>query len=241
MSSDPLFLAATTEARSAPPRFFGLMALFCVVIVFVGFAPSFYLRPLSDRPPLSLTVQLHGLAFTLWIVLFLAQSWLVRHRRVDLHRILGTAGAVLAVVMVYMAMAVAIPNAREFVATGHRPLGFSPEQFLFLQVGDMLQFAILVLLAVILRRRPEAHKRLMLLATLSIIAPAIGRMPLAPVVKFAVPIVAVLGCMTFDLVRQRRIHPAFLWGGVAFIVATPLRVAVGATPTWAKIAHWIIS
>ena len=241
MSSDPLILAAPAKARAAAPRFFGLMALFCAVVVLIGFAPSFYLRPFSDRPPLSLTVQLHGLAFTLWIVLFLAQSWLVRHRRINLHRILGTGGAALAVLLVVMAMAVAIPQARTFMVTGHRPLGYSPEQFLFLQMGDMLQFAILVALAVILRRRPEAHKRLMLLATLSIIAPAIGRMPLPPLVKFAVPMVAVLGCMAFDLVRQRRIHPAFLWGGIAFIVATPLRVALGATPTWGKIAQWIVN
>ena len=240
MSSDPFIVAAPAKVRFARSRFFGFMALFCAVVVLIGFAPTFYLRPFSDRPPLSLTVQLHGLAFTLWIVLFLAQSWLVRQRRIDLHRIVGTGGAALAVLLVVMAMAVAIPQARQFIVTGHRPLGFSPEQFLFLQMGDMLQFSILVTLAVILRRRPEAHKRLMLLATLSIIAPAIGRMPLPPMVKFAVPMVAVLGCMAFDLVRQRRIHPAFLWGGIAFIVATPLRVALGATPAWAKIADWIL-
>jgi uncharacterized membrane protein YozB (DUF420 family) len=240
MSSDPFVLAAPAKARAARPRFFGLMALFCAVVVFIGFAPSFYLRPFSDRPSLSLTVQLHGLAFTLWIVLFLAQSWLVRQRRIHLHRILGTAGAALAVMLIVMAMAVAIPNARQFIVSGHRPLGYSPEQFLFLQIGDMVQFAIFVALAVILRRPPEAHKRLMLLATLTIIAPAIGRMPLPPMVKFAVPMIAVLGCMAFDLVRQRRIHPAFLWGGIAFIVAAPARVMIGATSGWARIAHWIL-
>jgi uncharacterized membrane protein YozB (DUF420 family) len=240
MSSDPMTFPALRATRKARTRFFGLMALFCALVVFIGFAPSFYLRGLSDRPPLSLTIQLHGLVFTLWIVLFAAQSWLVRLRRVDLHRKFGVAGTVLAVATVYFAMAVAIPNAREFIATGHRPLGFSPEQFLFLQVGDMFQFAALVALAVVLRRRPEAHKRLMLLATLSILAPAIGRMPLAPMVKFAAPMVAVLLCMAFDLVRSRRIHPAFLWGGIAFIAATPLRVAIGATTGWAKIAHWMV-
>jgi hypothetical protein len=80
----------------------------------------------------------------------------------------------------------------------------------------------------------------LLLATLTIIAPAIGRMPLAPVVKFAVPMLAVLGCMAFDMLRQRRIHPAFLWGGGAFIVATPLRLMIGATPAWARIARWMV-
>ena len=105
----------------------------------------------------------------------------------------------------------------------------------------MLQFTAFVALGVLLRRRPEAHKRLLLLATLTIIAPAIGRMALPPIVKFAAPMAAVLACMAFDLIRSRRIHPAFLWGGIAFIAATPLRLVIGATGLWAKIAHWMVA
>lgn len=155
MSSDPIGLPNAGVVPRAPSRFFWLMGLILALVVFIGFAPTYYLRSLPAREPLSLTVHRHGLVFTLWIGLFLGQSWLVRIRPIKIHRVLGVIGAMLAVAQVYLAMAVAIPSTQRALAAGRRPLGFTPEQFLFLQIGDMVQFASLVMLAAILRRRSD--------------------------------------------------------------------------------------
>ncbi len=233
-------LPDVTRVRARGRYFFLGMALLCAVVVFVGFAPTYYLRGFSDRPPLTRLVRLHGFVFSAWILLFVVQSALVKAGRRDLHRRIGVAGAVLALPMVWFGAAVALNDTAARLAAGKLALGLPPLQFLALQLLDLLQFIVFVGLAVAWRRHPETHKRLMMLATLSLIAPAIGRLPLPPLWKFTLPVLAVVGCMLYDLIRQRRVHPAFLWGGTAFILDTPLRFAIGKTPLWHDLAQWLV-
>ena len=103
----------------------------------------------------------------------MTQTALVAGGRRDIHRRLGVAGAVLAAAMVVVGTILAIWNARE----GRAPPGVPPLPFLIIPLFDMLVFAPLVAAAVWYRRRPETHKRLMLLATLSLLAAAVARLP----------------------------------------------------------------
>jgi hypothetical protein len=74
-------------------RFYVGLALAVALTVFAGFAPTYYLRlRYSPDSPLPGMLHLHGLVFTAWILLFLAQSTLVAAGRTDLHRRLGAAG-----------------------------------------------------------------------------------------------------------------------------------------------------
>lgn len=228
------------RVRTRSRYFFMGMALLCATVVFVGFAPTYFLRAFSDLPPLTLLVHMHGLVFSAWIALFVLQSALVRAGRRDLHRRLGLIGAALAISMVWLGAEVALDQAAVRIAAGRRVVGFPPLQFLAFQLLDLLQFIVLVALAIAWRARPETHKRLMMLATLSIIAPAIGRLPLPSLWKFALPMAAVLGCMLFELVQRRRIHPAFLFGGLAFLLDTPARFAIGKTDAWQRFASWLV-
>ena len=234
-------LPNVVRVRSREKYFYLGMALVCAGVVFEGFAPTYFLRSWSDLPPLTWVVHLHGLAFSAWIGLFVLQSALVRAGRRDLHRYFGIAGSGLAIVMIWMGTVVAVNSTRAHFSAGTLMVGFPPLVFLALQLLDLVQFIGFVALAIVWRKRPETHKRLMLLATLSIIAPAIGRLPLPPLWKFALPMLAVVGCMLFDLLRRRRIHPAFLWGGLAFLAGTPLRIAIGRTPLWQDFARWVLS
>jgi hypothetical protein len=79
--------------------------------VFVGFAPTYFLRTLSDRPPLPWLVHLHGVLFSTWILLLLVQTTLVAVKRTDLHRLLGVGGGALAVLMIPVGFCVAISAA----------------------------------------------------------------------------------------------------------------------------------
>ena len=87
----------------------------------------------------------------------------------------------------------------------------------------------------------------MLLATLSMLTPAIGRMPVAfiqeggPPVFFGIAIAIVLACVAIDTVRQRVLHPAFAWGTALIMVMLPLRLIIGTTDTWARFAGWLIA
>jgi hypothetical protein len=72
------------------------MAIVAALTVFVGFAPTYFLKALFGAPSLSPLLHVHGLLFTSWIVLLAAQTALVAGRRTDVHRRLGLAGGVLA-------------------------------------------------------------------------------------------------------------------------------------------------
>jgi hypothetical protein len=110
--------------------------------------------------------------------------------------------------------------------------------------GDMLVFAILASAAIRYRRRPEAHKRLMLMATISILGAAISRWPFAimqsgPVPFFVVTGLFVLAGVCYDLVSRSRIHSAYIWGGLFLLISQPIRLAVGHTEAWLALAGWL--
>jgi hypothetical protein len=238
----------TTHARSAGRRrahlFYSGMAVALVLTVFAGFAPTYYLRAYFGTKPLIPLLHLHGLVFTSWIVLFLAQTILVAARRTGVHRRLGIAGAVVAALMLLVGTTTAIIRAQQGSAPPGSP---SPLVFLIIPLGDMLVFAALVGAGFYYRRRVEVHKRLMLLATISILPAAIARLPFAfiqqtgPLAFFGVADLFIVPCLLYDLATRGRIHQATIWGGLIIIASLPLRLVIGGTHAWSVFAAWLTS
>jgi hypothetical protein len=120
-------------------------------------------------------------------------------------------------------------------------------QFLIIPLGDMLIFAVLIGTALYFRRKFDVHKRLMLLAAVNILVPAIARIPLkfietgGPLAFFGLADVCLLACVAFDTIKHRRLHPAFLWGGLFIILSQPLRLMFAGTELWHKIATALVS
>ena len=137
--------------RKTDRLFFSGMALASVVILFLGFLPSYFHRS-ADLPPLTPLYQLHGAVFTAWIVLLVAQTALVAQSRSDIHRKLGVAGAVLAAVVFVVGVAVSVETLR-------REGGV---RFFAIPLGDIIVFGVLVGAAVLQRQQSDTHKRLML-------------------------------------------------------------------------------
>lgn len=239
-------LATGAQARDASRRFYLYMAVACAITVFGGFAPTYFVRGLSDLPPLPPSVHLHGAVFTAWMLLFIGQAALVRADRRDLHRRLGVIGAALALLMVWTGVAATLGVVARFEASGFRPHGLTPLAFLAAQLGMLLQFAALVAVAIWLRRRPDVHKRVMLLATISILPPAVARFHLESygvtlanvntLLAYGLVVVAVVR----DFVRMRRVHSAYIWGGLAMLAWMYLRVAIGKSDAWQPIGRWLI-
>ncbi len=221
-------------------KFFSGMALASLLTVVAGFAPSYFLKGHFGGPTLSPLLHAHGALFTAWMVLFLVQSLLVAAKRTDLHRRLGFAAGLVAVAMPLLGAAVAIDAARRGVS----PLGApSPLVFLAIPLGDIVVFSTLVAAGFAFRRRSEIHKRLMLLATIGLLTPAIARMPLisggGPLVYFGLTDLFVAACLVYDRVTLGRFSRAFLWGGLFLVVSQPLRLAIALTPAWHAFAGWL--
>src|ERR1700722_12175701 len=89
------------ESSGVRHYFFIVMASIVAVIVFAGFAPSFYLRPaFQPGSNLSMLLQVKGVVFSVWMVLFLVQPILIARGSRTLHRRLGWLAAAIAAAMV---------------------------------------------------------------------------------------------------------------------------------------------
>lgn len=227
--------------------FYGTMAIVLALTAFAGFAPTYYARFLSGGPqatvsgrPFTTAVHLHGALFTAWVLLFIVQTTLVATRRVALHRRLGMIGAGLAAAMIVAGFVTAV----EAAGQGASPVGVDPLAFFAVPFFDLVVFGTLVTAAIVWRRTRETHKRLMLLAYVSIITAAIARLPFlagqSPLVFFGLSFLFVLVAIAYDVISRRRVHAAYLWGGTLFFVSVPLRLAVSGTQVWHSFVSFLI-
>ena len=223
-------------------QFYTGMAMVAALIVFVGFAPTFYLRASYQTTSLPLYLQIHGLLFTTWIVLFITQTSLVAARRTNVHRRLGWATAALAAVMVVVGTTAGI-------LSGQRNVAIEPANvaraFLTTPLFSMVAFATLVAAAIRFRRQPQTHKRLMLLATISIMDAAVARLPFEVLRTSSwnyLPFtdLFLVAAIAYDVISRRRVDPAYVWGGLFLVVEQSLRIPVGETEAWQGIARAII-
>ena len=233
--------SAIAESRSRDHRFFTAMAVAATLTVFVGFAPTYYFRGISAARPLSGLVHLHGMLSTGWMLLFLVQTGLVSARRTDIHRRLGVAGAALAVLELIVGYLTAVEAARHGVTP---PGGPPPLAFLAVPIGTLLAFAILVGAGIYHRATPETHKRLMLLATIALLTPAIARFRWfmghsGPPLAITGTSLFVVVCILYDRISHGRIHPAFLWGGLFVIGSLAVRFGMTQLDGWLVMARWL--
>jgi len=221
--------------------FYAIMSLTIIVTVFVGFAPTYYLKGYFHSAPLPPLAHIHGFIFTGWILLFVTQTVLIAERRIDIHRRLGIAGSVWAAVLVVVGLATAIMAARRNFAAGNE----GALKFLVIPLGDMLVFGVLVAAGIRNRRHGETHKRLMLLATTSILGAALARWPLAimetgPVAFFGAADLFVVAGLVHDWMSRRTPHPAYVWGGLLILASQALRVAAADTEPWLAFARVLV-
>ena len=155
-------------------RFFPRMAILMIVLNLVGFAPSYFVKSFLDTPELPLRIHIHGALFASWFVLFLIQTLLVASRNVALHKKLGVAGVVLASGMVISGLTILYFRALEYHEIGGDLTVTAAVVWGNLTL--LTAFSTFVALGFSFRSRPEAHKRLMLFASLSMMSQSLGRL-----------------------------------------------------------------
>lgn len=233
---------ARETSRRREHLFYTGMTLAFVITVFAGFSRTYFLRGYFQTTPLLPLLHLHGIVFSSWLVLSLVQTTLVATNRTRIHRRLGIAGAVIATLMVVIGSVTAIIRAKIIdVPPGSPP----PLVFLTIPLGDMLVFAILVGLGFYFRRRPDVHKRLMLLSTIAILPAAVARLPFdfimqtGPLAFFGLSDLFIVPLLIFDIITRGRPHRATVLGGALIVISHPLRLIVGGTQAWLAFAEWI--
>ena len=244
----------TTIATGAPARVRGLsfytwMGVACVSAAFLGFAPSYWAPLAAGKYQANPVVHIHGMLFFTWTLFFLLQTTLVNAGHVARHRAFGLAGISLATAMSILGVLVALNSLSKAVALGAAARG---EAFVIVPLGDILVFAVLIAFAVANVHRPEIHKRLMLVATVSLLGAPIARPFLAyvftglppgpPPVWATMPALLVadlfvLAAIAYDWRTRGRPHPVYLISGGAVLVLQLLRMPVSELPAWHHMAH----
>jgi uncharacterized membrane protein YozB (DUF420 family) len=221
------------------------MAFGILAVVLLGFTPSFYLRgyvaPYAPVLPMSPLIVLHGVLFSAWVLYFIAQVSLISGRRVDLHRRLGVLGLLLAFAIVVVGALTGLHG----VARHSGPPTVPPLSWLAVPLFDLPVFAGLVCAGWYHRRNAQAHKRLMLTATIGILAAPLGRLPypaLPTGMRDPLSLLLVLAPLAaWDIVTRGRLHAATWVGGTAVLISWPLRTAIWETAPWLAFAAWASS
>lgn len=251
-------MAATAidPARRTMGTFYVWMAALFVLIAFSGFAETYWLQLPAGTFTGSPLLHLHGLLFSAWTLFFLSQTWLAANGRMQHHRAWGVAGVSLATAMVFVGEATGIASMQKGVADGY---AHAARAFAIVPITAAILFAVLVAWAVVTVKKPEIHKRLMMLATLSILQAPLGRFffltigggggpgsrpgsgPPAPVATTAGPgvlVVALIVATTiYDWRKNGRPHPVYLVGGAAVAIVELGRAMLGDTGPWQAIAE----
>jgi hypothetical protein len=244
--------AMTRSVTTIDRNFYLSMGIVCALFVFIGFSPTYFLSVFFERPanapPLSLHVHIHTAIFTGWFALYITQSALVRNDRRDLHRRLGILGLVLAIALVTINIATVV-NA---ISEGRSSRIGPPMTQLYVALSSSLIVAGFIAAGMYFRKSRDIHKRLMLLATIAMVGPALNRIIIHYdlVQLLGVTHAAISGSVVFaligagivnDVLRSRRVHPVYLVGFAIQFGLRPLGQSIPRTETWETFAKWVLS
>jgi hypothetical protein len=220
--------------RTVERVFYSGMAVLLCVCVFIGFSPTYFQAGMMRAPLPSTILHVHGAVFTLWMLLFVVQAGLISARRVRWHRSLGTVAFCLPPIMIVLGVMAAIDALHRGVHFGSLDSAVSAA----IPLIGIAGFAIVIYFSWRARRRPDAHKRLILIATMALVGAAFGRFPWARVGLPPAdgPVngvgIVLLILVIYELISIRRIHRSTMWAAPLVFASVALAVPIGMTPAW---------
>jgi hypothetical protein len=244
---------ATVRAQAKSDQFYFHMALGCVAVAFLGFAPTYWMPLATGAFRASPVVHVHGLTFFAWTLFYAYQVRLASSGRVARHRSVGLIGVSFATAMTIFGTLIAINSMKSAAALNMADAG---RAFAIVPLSSIVLFAVLVAFALGNVRRPDWHKRLMLMAALSILDAPIARwfmVALAPPGAVGPPPVAVdigpsvvaavlmVVAIAHDWRQRGRPHPAYVVAGGAFAALKVLQVPISATAAWQAVAGGVLA
>lgn len=217
--------------------FFLVMGIVLTLVVLGGFIPSVMMRP-GGAGSIPLLLHVHGAVFLAWFLVYCMQASLIGSGNVRLHMRLGPASLILAAAMIVLGVLVI---RLAYTNPDFRILGMTVAASLMFPVTDVINFVIAYGLGLANRRNPSAHKRLMLVAGILIMDPAVARLVIvtglpAPFIP-ALELLLFIALFTYDLLTRRRPHWASVLGLGLFILALVAKLAIAQQPWWARLAE----
>ncbi|HVY89493.1 MAG TPA: hypothetical protein VG942_11530 [Hyphomonadaceae bacterium] len=258
---------AGSAARVSSRWFYAWMAMTCAAIAVLGFMPTYFLPMAQAKFQAEPIVHIHGLIMFSWCALFVTQTWLVAKGGTLAHRNWGMLGVAIIAAMTCVVTAVVAMriSQAEWVQANQAaaPATFAHDvrAFEWVPFSGLVYLVPMFVLAIVNVKKPEAHKRFMLLGTISMLAAPIARWflvfmapppdPNAPVILMpdglpapAVPPVfvaippALVGdvlwiiAMIYDWRTRGNVHPVYIWGGAVLLVMQLTVIQVADSGIW---------
>jgi hypothetical protein len=246
--------ARTRVVASSHTRYFYFyMALSCMAVAFLGFAPTYWVPVARGSFPSMPVIHFHGLLFFVWTLYFAFQTWLAASGRIARHRTIGMIGVSLATAMTIFGFLAAVNVMERSAALGLTDAGIA---FAIVPLSGILFFAVVFTLAISNIRHPERHKRLMLLAAVSILDAAVARWFLtflAPPGPAGPPPVEVtvfpaftaylllVPAVIYDWRTRGRPHSVYIFGGIALLAVKLMNWPISMTLAWHAFAGGILA
>ena len=224
-------------------RFYLVVSAVFVALVFWTFARTYFLKTVYGTPALPLLLHVHGVVMSGWVVLLAVQSSLVAMRRVAWHRRIGWFGTAWAVLVVSMGSITTVHAAARAVRTSSDAAPMLVA-IAGLEVMQMIFFAAFVGAAVLLRRRTDYHKRLMLMTVVCMLPSVLSRLPVSFMSNAAILIgldLFIVIAVGIDTWRHRRLHPAFAWSGGLFLAAFNGGIFFFMSAAWIRFGTSLVS
>lgn len=245
-------VAALVFEESAVGRYFYLwMAGAFIVVAFGGFVPTYWAPIVAGNFRAAPIIHIHGILMFAWTLFFFVQTALVATGRTANHRSWGLAGISLFTVIACAILAGQMEVLKHNDALG---TGDAARHFSAVTLCGWPVMVGLFTLAIVNVRRPEVHKRLMMLLMAAMMTPAIARVfltffappgaadggPPPAFVSLPPALVAdlfIVVAIVRDWRKFGRPHPVYLYGGAVVLAQQVLTVPFAATSTWMAIAR----
>jgi len=248
-------IARRVVARTGD-RFYVQMAYVYLAVAVIGFAPTYWIPLLTGTLAVPPILHLHAVVFYGWLALLVAQTRFAATRQLTRHREFGVLGVSLATAMCFVGVAAAVASMRQADAAGFSDAG---RAFAVVPLTGIVFFAALFAIAVVNVKRLDVHKRLILIATVSLLNAPVGRLfillltptgidnaaPPPPVFVTVVPGLVTDLLLVPAMLHDRRklgyVHRVYWIGGAALVASQLLRAPIAATETWRWITNVVMA
>jgi hypothetical protein len=232
--------------RARERVYFGGMTLLMIGTILLGFRATYF--PLGPKPEAthSPVIEVHGAVYTVFLVLLFVQVALIAARRVKWHMALGLWVYGLSPLMVPLGIVVAADQMRRELASGAESIpGVDTLTFSTISVFGITVFGLLMGWSYVVRRKPDAHKRLALYAVISMMNAGIDRWPwqawgVNEMWATWVFIGYALLPVVYDLVSLWRVHWVAMVAVPLIVVVDRFKFVVGHTAAWYEVARAMV-
>jgi hypothetical protein len=217
--------------------YFILFSLVFAAIVLAGFTRTFFMPVVRGTFSKPAVVYIHGALFFAWTGLLVSQSVLAATKRMRAHRKTGMVAGWLVLPMLALGVIVAARDTIHDVRAGE---GEAAVSFFYGELADLAMFGLLAGAAMLLRNKPDFHKRWVLLGSLGLIGAAVGRIPELSGFFLYIFIGLIVSMAAYDLFTRRSIHVATATGAAVLLALGLTEEFIGSTQAWLRAAHHLL-